>query len=65
MANIAPGVLLQLLLKLLRQHLYLWLLLPSRLNYTLLQGLVAKDKTANIYTDSRYAFEVAYDFGIL
>lgn len=26
---------------------------------------LAKDKTANIYTDSRYAFEVAHDFGML
>ena len=24
-----------------------------------------KDKTGNIYTDSRYAFRVAHDFGML
>lgn len=36
MANAAPGVLQQLLLMLLRQHFYLRLLWPHRLNYMLL-----------------------------
>lgn len=28
-------------------------------------SILAKDKTANVYTDSRSAFEVAYEFGML
>lgn len=28
-------------------------------------NILAKDKTANVYTDSRSAFEVAYEFGML
>ena len=34
--------------------------------YTLTwECILAKDKTINIYTDSRYAFGVAHDFGML
>ena len=47
------GMLLQLLLRLLRQHIYLQRLQSNRLNYTLLWACtLAKGKTANIYTDS-------------
>ena len=45
MENVALGMLLQLLLMLLRDNLYLWLLWPNRMNYMLLQVFtLAKNK---------------------
>lgn len=44
--------------------LYLQLLRPNRLNYTLLHKF-CQGQNANIYTDSRHAFGVAHDFGKL
>ena len=55
------------LLKSLRQHLYLWLLWSNRAELCALTrgGTLVKGKTANIYTNSPYAFGVARDFGML
>ena len=66
MANIL-GMVLQLLLMLLRQHLYLCLLRFSRLLHSLTGTCTfAKGKkTINIYTGSKYAFGTAHDFGVL
>lgn len=67
MANIVLGMPLQLLLILLRNHFYLWIFQPNRLNFTHLHGIctLSKDKTANVYTDNRYDFRVAHDFAML
>ena len=54
MTNTVLGMILQLLLILLQQHLYLWLLWLNRLNYILLHRLVLQSAT-----DSRHAFRVA------
>lgn len=60
------GMLLQLLLKSLGQHHYLWLLQPNRLSYMpLLASTLAMGKTPNTYMDSLYTFEVACDLGTL
>ena len=56
------GMLLQLLLMLWRHHLYLWLIQPKSLTQTCTS---AKDKTAYIYTDNRYACGVTRDLGML
>ena len=67
MVNIVLGMSLQLLLMLLRKHLYLWLFHPDRLTFIFLLGTctLAKDKTTSIYADSRYAFRVVHDFVML
>lgn len=61
--------LLLLLLMLLRLYFYLWPFGPMT---TLAEFCsltwactLDKDKPANIYTDSRYIFEIAHDFGLL
>lgn len=45
----------------LKYHLCLWLLWPNKL---LGADTLAKGKTADIYTDSRYAFRVVHDSGM-
>ena len=66
MVNSGLRMLLYLLLVFLRKYLYVILLHHNRLKYTLIWAyILAKIKIANSHTDSRYAFRVAYDFGIL
>ena len=48
MANVALGMLLQLLLMLSRDNLYLWLLWPDRLNYMLLQVFTLAENKLSI-----------------
>ena len=66
MANIVQDMLLQLLLMLLRQNLYYGYFSPTGwiiCNYT--GCTLAKDKTANIYPNSRYGFGVTWLWNVM
>lgn len=60
------GMLLQLLLKSLKQHLYVYKSArETELYTTTLACALAKGKTTDIYANSWHAFGVSHDFGML